>query len=140
MTLGQQRRTIAVSSMVVFGLGFASAAHRGEVPNARFFIGIGFTYTFISVFADMGAGDFGAGLAILILISAILYEGEGIVGLFQERANKGKVKVQKQGKKNAHKNSGSNLPQAENLENIDNEFEPLTRTQRLQRMGRTLRR
>jgi hypothetical protein len=91
MTLSQQRRIIAVSSMVVFTLGFFGAAQKNQLPNARFLIGIGFTYTFISVFADLGAGDFGAGLAILVMISAILFEGEDLINLLTQRA-KGKVK------------------------------------------------
>jgi len=101
MTVGQQRRTIAVSSMVVFGLGFLKAAHESEVPNARFLIGIGFTYTFISVVADMGGGDFAAGFAILILIAAVLYEGEDIMELLTKRSA-GKVEANKKKKSKAN--------------------------------------
>lgn len=140
MTLGQQRRTIAVSSMVVFGLGFLNAAHKDQAPSARFLIGIGFTFTFISIFADMGAGDFGAGLAILIMISAIMFEGEDIVGLFNERA-KGIVKVPK-GKKGKGTHGGS-IAQAEGMEGIEGEFEPptgLAKPARLMRSGRLARR
>jgi hypothetical protein len=140
MTLGQQRRTIAVSSMVVFGLGFLNAAHKHQSPSTRFLIGVGFTYTFISVFADMGAGDFGAGLAILIMISAILFEGEDIVGLFNERA-KGKVKIPK-GKKGQNTHGGS-ISQAESIEGIEGEFEQptgLAKPARLMRSGRLSRR
>jgi hypothetical protein len=91
MTLSQQRRVIAVSSMVVFTLGFFGAAQKSELPKARFLIGIGFTFTFISIFADLGAGDFGAGLAILVMISALLFEGEDLISILTQRA-KGKVK------------------------------------------------
>lgn len=140
MTLGQQRRTIAVSAMVVFALGFLNAAHKNQTPSARFLIGVGFTYTFISVFADMGAGDFGAGFAILIMISALMYEGEDIVNLFSERA-KGKVKLPK-GKK-GKATHGGNIAQAEGIEEIEGESDsltPLAHPTRLMRSGRLSRR
>lgn len=130
MTVGQQRRTIAVSSMVVFTLGFLNAAQNDEAPSARFLIGVGFTFTFISIFADLGAGDFAAGLAILIMLSAILYEGEDIMALLTKRA--GKVKPKKRGK---NKLQGAQAP--EGLESFDSSFQ---NTQPMQRLRRTARR
>lgn len=120
MTVGQQRRTIAVSSMVVFTLGFLNAAQNDEAPTARFLIGVGFTYTFISVFADLGAGDFAAGLAILILISAVLFEGEDLMALLTKRA--GKAKLKKRSRKNVQAPEG-----AESLESFDSAFDSTTR-------------
>lgn len=131
MTVGQQRRTIAVSSMVVFTLGFLNAAQKEETPSARFLIGVGFTYTFISVFADLGAGDFGAGLAILILLSALIYEGEDFMALITKRA--GKVKR----KKRRH---GEALEAAEGTDVPEPMGRKLTKLTRSQRPLRTLRR
>lgn len=106
MQIAQQRRVIAISAMVTFTLGFLGAAHKEETPSARFLIGIGFTFTFVSVFADLGAGDMAAAFAILIMIGALLYEGEDIIGLLTERA-KGKVKVTKKGKTKAATKAGT---------------------------------
>lgn len=150
MQVAQQRRVIAVSAMATFGLGFLGAAHREEAPSARFLVGVGFTYTFVSVCADLGAGDLAAGFAILIMIAAVLYEGEDITNLFTERA-KGEVKVGEKGKK---KNAGKNK-RSVNLagEPLENEFEGvegsdnagtgqfrLQRAQRPQRPQRLIRR
>jgi hypothetical protein len=104
--------------MVTFTLGFLGAAHKNETPSARFLIGIGFTFTFVSVFADLGAGDMAAAFAILIMISAVLYEGEDIIGLLTERANKGTVKVSEKSKKKVSAKS-SHSEELEGLEGAD---------------------
>jgi hypothetical protein len=142
MTAGQQRRTIAVSSMVVFSLGFLGAAHKDELPSARFLVGVGFTFMFISIFADLGAGDLAAGFAILIMISAVLYEGEDIMGLLTQRA-KGEVKT-KAGKKGKNKSepvegrvAGIGAP--EGLEPLEDSAVGLDRPQPLQRSVRAQR-
>lgn len=137
MTLGQQRRTIAISAMVTFGLGFLGAAHKEQTPSARFLIGIGFTFTFISVFSDLGAGDLAAAFAILIMISAVLYEGEDIMGLLTQRT-KGEVKVtEKSKKKTAAKAGGPENLEA--LEGADSSATGLTRTESPQRLQRAQR-
>lgn len=122
MSVGQSRRLIAISAMVTFTLGFLGAAHKNETPSARFLIGIGFTYTFVSVFADLGAGDMAAAFAILIMIGALLYEGQDIIGLLSERANKGTVKVSEKGKKKvaAKAGNGENLEGSEGVEGVEN--------------------
>lgn len=135
MQLGQQRRTIAISAMVTFTLGFLGAAHKEETPSARFLIGIGFTYTFVSVFADLGAGDMAAAFAILIMISAVLYEGEDIIGLLTERANKGTVKVSEKSKKKVAAKSAhsENLEGLEGIEGGTEALNPIEHSQRLTR-------
>lgn len=145
MGIAQQRRIIAISAMVTFTLGFLGAAHKNETPSARFLIGIGFTFTFVSVFADLGAGDMAAAFAILIMIGALLYEGQDLIGLITERAN-GKVKVGKGSKAKTGKNTKTGA--AEGLEGIEGGEAPtntgttltsmehsqrLTRAQRLRR-------
>jgi len=136
VTAGQQRRTLAVSAMTVFALGFLNAANKDEMPNARFLIGIGFTYTIISMIADLGAGDFAAGMAILIMISAILYEGEDIINLLNRRS-KGEVKPAK-----GKKRKGGQLIAAEGLEALEEAESPgehLTPMQKMQRLQRSQR-
>lgn len=118
MGIAQQRRVIAISAMVTFTLGFLGAAHKNETPSARFLIGIGFTFTFVSVFSDLGAGDMAAAFAILIMIGALLYEGEDIISLFTERAN-GKVKVTKKGKTKAAVKAGATSGMAASPEQLE---------------------
>lgn len=140
MTAGQQRRTIAVSSMVVFTLGFLGAAHKEELPTARFLVGVGFTFMFISIFADLGAGDLAAGFAILIMIAAVLYEGEDIMGLLTQRA-KGEVKAKgKKGSKGEPMKTATNIGAAEPLEGIEGSAQgllPITRATRSTRLQRS---
>jgi hypothetical protein len=85
MNLAQQRRVIAVSAMLVFALGFLSNAEKGQLPQARFLIGAGGLFTLVSVFADFGS-PIGAGIAIVVLITAVLTEGEGAIKLLSARA------------------------------------------------------
>lgn len=140
MTAGQQRRTIAVSSMVVFTLGFLGAAHKEELPTARFLVGVGFTFMFISIFADLGAGDLAAGFAILIMIAAVLYEGEDIMGLLTQRA-KGEVKKPKAKKsvKGKTKEKAANATAPEPLEGLEGGSVGLEPVQRVQRSARLQR-
>lgn len=139
MTAGQQRRTIAVSSMVVFTLGFLGAAHKEELPTARFLVGVGFTYMFVSIFADLGAGDLAAGFAILIMIAAVLYEGEDIMGLLTARA-KGEVKTKgKKAGKGKAKEKAVNATAPEPLEGLEGASEGLAPIQRQQRSARLQR-
>lgn len=146
MTVGAQRRVIAVSAMTTFTLGFLGAAEKNETPSARFLIGIGFTFTFISIFSDLGAGDMAAAFAILIMISAVLYEGEDIINLLTQRT-KGEVKAKKSTKKGAGKESGTEgiegFEGSDGVENGAYSLTPVQSTQRLtraQRPGRLSRR
>ena len=143
MGVAQQRRIIAISAMVTFTLGFLGAAHKDETPSARFLIGIGFTYTFVSVFADLGAGDMAAAFAILIMIGALLYEGEDIVGLLSERS-KGKVKVAKSTKTKAAVKPGAaegieGMEGGENATNLGNSPTVLEGSTRLTRAQKARR-
>lgn len=85
MNLAQQRRIIAVSAMLVFALGFLSHAEKGQLPTARFLIGTGGIFTIISVFADLGL-PIGAAMSVVILITATLTEGEGVINMLAARA------------------------------------------------------
>ncbi len=77
-TLASQRRIIAVSSMLVFSMGTVARLNRGgdfvSDDTARFYIGVGLAFTFVSVFADLGT-PLGGGFALLILIAALMREG-----------------------------------------------------------------
>lgn len=85
MNLAQQRRIVAVSAMVVFALGFLSHAQKGELPTARFLIGTGGLFTVISIFTDLGLA-IGAGMSLVVLISATLTEGGPVIKLLNERS------------------------------------------------------
>lgn len=86
-SLATQRRLIATSSLITFGVGMYGAYARDEMPTARFLIGMGFAYTVCSAFADFGSG-LGAGFAVLIMIAAILYQGEDVLKQLQKRGAK----------------------------------------------------
>jgi hypothetical protein len=85
MNLAQQRRVIAVSAMLVFAIGFLAKAEEGELPTARFLIGTGGIFTLVSVFADFGS-PIGAGMAIVVLLTATLTQGEKALALLTRRA------------------------------------------------------
>lgn len=84
MNLAQQRRIVAVSAMLVFALGFLSHASKGQLPTARFLIGTGGLYTVISIFTDLGLA-IGAGMSLVVLITATLTEGGPVIKLLNER-------------------------------------------------------
>lgn len=69
---------------MVFALGFLSHAKKGELPTARFLIGTGGIFTIVSVFADLGLA-IGAGMSLVILLTAILTEGGPVIQLLSER-------------------------------------------------------
>jgi len=89
MSLSQQRRVVAVSSMIVFALGTAARLERGksftDTEAARFYIGVGLAFTMVSVFVDLGQ-EIGAGFALLILIAALLREGNAVFGFIIKRS------------------------------------------------------
>lgn len=86
MSVSQQRRIIAVSSMVVFAMGFVSIINKGRTPDeaTRFFIGVGIAYTIVSILSDMGS-ELGAGFAILIMLAAFIKEGDTVFGFLLQR-------------------------------------------------------
>lgn len=74
-TLAQQRRVLAVSAMVTLTIGSITTLSKGDVVNARMIVGIGLAFTICSIMTDLGS-PLGAGFAALIMLSAILYQGE----------------------------------------------------------------
>jgi hypothetical protein len=78
--------------MLVFALGFLANAEKGELPTARFLIGAGGIFTVVSVFADFGS-PIGAGMAIVILVSATLTQGDKALKLLATRAGERTPKV-----------------------------------------------
>lgn len=95
----QQRRIVAVSSMVVFGVGTAARLHRGanwlDQDAARFYIGVGMAFTFVSVFTDLGL-PIGAGFALLIMVAALIQNGEDAFALIGERSKRTGKRPRKQ--------------------------------------------
>lgn len=84
-TLSQQRRLLTTAAMVTFGIGFLAGIERGEgVPTARFLIGVGMAFTFCSIMVDLGS-PMGAGFAVLVMISAMLYQGEDALKILTTR-------------------------------------------------------
>lgn len=87
-TLSQQRRVIITSALIVGSVGIAAGIERGdEIPSARFLIGCGVAYTICSAMVDLGS-PMGAGFAVLIMISAIFYQGEDAFKLLRKRQAK----------------------------------------------------
>lgn len=80
--------------MVTFALGFLNIVtnNKSYDQGARFFIGIGFAYTVVSIFSDMGS-EIGAGFAILIMLGAIFKEGTDIIDWLTQRS-KGPTVIQ----------------------------------------------
>lgn len=107
-SLATQRRLIATASLITFGVGMYGAYARDEMPTARFLIGMGFAFTVCSAFADFGSG-LGAGFAVLIMIAAILYQGEDVLKQLQKRGAKpkGKGKRRRRGSKSGRKPVGT---------------------------------
>lgn len=109
MNLAQQRRIIAVSAMLVFALGFLSHAKKGQLPTARFLIGTGGLFTVISIFADLGM-PIGAGMAIVVLLTTTLTEGQSVINLLTRRAGE-RVPGQEQPKRVVKQKLGPGLSQ-----------------------------
>lgn len=83
-----QRRILSTAALVTFGVGFLAGLQRGEgVPTARFIIGVGLAYTICSVMVDLGS-PMGAGFAVLIMVSALLYQGEDALALLGTRSRR----------------------------------------------------
>jgi hypothetical protein len=91
MTLYQQRRVVAVSSMVVFTVGTLSRLDKGagwlDQDAARFYIGVGMAFTFVSLFTDLGL-EVGAGFALLIMVASLMRQGDDVFRFINRRARK----------------------------------------------------
>lgn len=75
-TVYGQRRILITSMMVTVTVGVLAGFERGEgLPTARFIIGVGMAYTICSIMVDLGS-PMGAGFAALIMVAALLYQGE----------------------------------------------------------------
>lgn len=84
MALTKQRRIVAVCAMVVFGLGFLAAVQRDELPTARFLVGMGLSFTIISVITDLGS-PIGAAFALIIALGSMLYQIDAVLELLNKR-------------------------------------------------------
>lgn len=83
-----QRRILTTAALATFGIGFLAGIERGEgVPTARFIIGVGLAFTICSMMVDLGS-PMGAGFAVLIMVSAALYQGEDALKLLGVRARR----------------------------------------------------
>lgn len=88
MNVYGQRRILATAALVTFGIGFLAGLERGEeLPTARFVVGTGMAFTICSVMVDLGT-PVGAGFAVLIMVSALLYQGPDALELLGARARR----------------------------------------------------
>lgn len=100
-SLASQRRVIVTSAMVTLTVGVLAGFERGEgLPTARFLIGVGMAFTICSIMTDLGS-PMGAGFAGLILIAALLYQGDDALRILGKRSGSGKSKVRKASKRTA---------------------------------------
>lgn len=110
MRISEYRRLLAVSALVTFSVGILAGIERGnDLPTARFLIGMGLAFTICSVATDLGSGV-GAGFALLIMVSAILSEGDDAFKLLGRRSGAAPVTAKKTNsflKRAAKKNKAS---------------------------------
>ena len=100
-SMSQNRRLIAVSAIVTFGVGILNnigSAKEDDLANGRFLLGLGVTFTIISIIADLGS-PLGGAFAVLVMIVAILTQGRNVLKYigkrskeFNRRENKRKAK------------------------------------------------
>jgi len=96
--------------MVTFGIGIYAAYARDETPSARWLIGVSMAYMFCSIFADFGSG-LGSGFAVLIMLSALLYQGEDVLKAITKRGGPPQKKKRSKGAKRSSKTrAGSDDP------------------------------
>lgn len=100
-TITEHRRIIATSALVTIGVGTIAGIHRGEdLPTARFLVGVGLAFTVCSILNDFGSG-LGAGFAALIMVAAILGNGEDALKALMRRSRQGSTPAQRKLDKNA---------------------------------------
>lgn len=86
----RNEQLLPASAFVVLTTGvIASVEKTDALPNAEFWIGIAIAYMFIALIAQVNP-DIGSGIAILILVSALLANGEAIAGYVNKRT-RGKI-------------------------------------------------
>lgn len=100
MNLDSQRRLLLTGAIVTFSVGWMAAIESGRAaPTGRFIIGVGAAFTICSIMVDLGTPA-GAAFAMLIMVSALMYQGMDVVRLFNKRAGKRKGGGSSRGRRN----------------------------------------
>lgn len=87
-SIAEQRRVLTTSALLTFSLGAMASYQKGEgAPSARFLVGTAFAFTLCSAMVDLGM-PLGAGFALLILISALMFLGPSALKLVTNRVDK----------------------------------------------------
>ena len=81
-------KVVAVTAMVTFSLGFLKAANDGELPSARFLVGVGVAFTIVSVMTDLGSPA-GPAFAVLIMLTAIFNQVPDVIKLLDKSSGGG---------------------------------------------------
>lgn len=90
---GSDNGVIVTSALVVFGLGFLNSyVVKRPQPRIRLFIGVGILYIGLSVAAEFNS-KLARNFAILIMLTAILAEGGGVLNWLQGRGTTDKLNV-----------------------------------------------
>ena len=96
--MNKSNRLIATSAIVTFGVGYLGGVQRGaELPTARFLIGMGITFTVISVINDLGS-PLGGALAVLIMVAALIHNGTDATKFLQKTTKRYEKTTTKKGK------------------------------------------
>ena len=76
MNKAKTQQLLLTSAAVTFVIGGMGYLGRDEIPSLRFFVGVAATFATLSILSDVGAGRAASLFAILIMVSAIIAEGE----------------------------------------------------------------
>ena len=105
------KRVLGTALVVTGGVGFLAGIERGEsLPTARFLIGVGVAFTICSVMVDLGS-PLGGAFAVLIMLSALIYNGEDALNVLRSR---GGPAPKKRGGKKRKKRGGNAALQGSN--------------------------
>jgi hypothetical protein len=86
----KNQKLVPTSAFLVMTMGtIASIEKDGNLPPINFWLGIAIAYLFIAVIEQFNS-DFGAGLSILVLVSATFGYGEDIASFTSKRTS-GKI-------------------------------------------------